>query len=378
MYDEKENAQEITLLDMVNSLIKKWKIIVWVTLAALILGAVAGLGMALIANRNYGTRVEFFVSSDKANNQLLSVLKSDKYAEALLMDENGLPGEFKNTEEYAAAKALLEQEESLEKLLEEQEEALEPYEIEISILSRESTEAQTAYNEALSLLEMYKKADGQALEKADAEALKNHFATLKRYENEVEEARTTKEQKRNKYNEKVSEKQELEKAIKELTKEIANLQKEKDKALGVLHDMYIGVEGNAKKVEDVKKRITCGFVDSKATEEQLASSAVVYVDIAVPSDEAAANELLKQVSDKTVDFVIDSVNTKEEPTCTNLSAFATVEKIEVYGPIMNTVKFGAIAAVAAFALMCVAVIAIDVFKPKKTEENVNALPESAE
>ena len=116
MYDEKENAQEITLLDMVNSLIKKWKIIVWVTLAALILGAVAGLGMALIANRNYGTRVEFFVSSDKANNQLLSVLKSDKYAEALLMDENGLPGEFKNTEEYAAAKALLEQEESLEKL----------------------------------------------------------------------------------------------------------------------------------------------------------------------------------------------------------------------------------------------------------------------
>ena len=359
MYDEKENTQEITLLDMMNSLIKKWKLIVWVTLAALVLGAVAGFALALVANRDYGTRVEFFISSDKSNSYILSVLKSDKYAEALLMDENGLPADFSSTEAYAKAKELLDEEKLLEEKLEEKEEALEPFEIEISILSRESTEAQTAYTEALSLLEMYKKADGQSLEKADAAAIKNHFDTLKRYEEEVDEARAVKEQKRAKYNEKVSEKQELEKLIKEIEKDLVALKKNKNKVLAELHAMFIGVEANAKKVEDVKKYVTCGFVDSKATEEQLANSAVVYVDIAVPSDEAAAKELLAHVSGKTADFVVNNVDTKEAPTCTNLSAFATVEKIEVYGPVMNTVKFGAIAAIGALVIMCVVIVAIE-------------------
>ena len=154
---EKENTQEITLLDMANSLVKKWKLIVWVTLAALVLGAVVGLAMALIGNRNYGTRVEFFISSDKSNSYILSMVKSDSYAEALLMDENGLPGDFKGTQEYKDAKALLDREEELEDLIKEKEDELDPFDFKLSKLSRESTEVQAAYNEAVALLEMYKK-----------------------------------------------------------------------------------------------------------------------------------------------------------------------------------------------------------------------------
>jgi len=87
---ENENTQEITLLDIVTSLLKKWKAIICVTLAGLLIGSALGLTLTLLGNRFYGARTEFFVSSTATNNYILSMLKSDSYAEALLMDENGI------------------------------------------------------------------------------------------------------------------------------------------------------------------------------------------------------------------------------------------------------------------------------------------------
>ena len=53
---ESENVQEITLLDIVTSLLKKWKAIICVTLAGLLIGSALGLTLTLLGNRFYGAR----------------------------------------------------------------------------------------------------------------------------------------------------------------------------------------------------------------------------------------------------------------------------------------------------------------------------------
>ena len=76
----------------------KIKLIAIITLAALVLGAAGGAALAIISNATYGTQAEFYIYSESANGYILSLLRSDSFAERLLLDENGLPSNKKGSQ----------------------------------------------------------------------------------------------------------------------------------------------------------------------------------------------------------------------------------------------------------------------------------------
>lgn len=373
---ESENVQEITLLDIVTSLLKKWKSIICVTLAGLLIGSALGLTLTLLGNRFYGARTEFFVSSTATNSYILSMLKSDSYAEALLMDENGLPAEYAGTDLYNEAKAAREKVVELKKQIKEAEESLEPMEFEISKLSKAYSESQTAYNEALALLEMYKKADGEALSAAGPEAIANHYAVLATYEKDLTNRRSAKETARAAYNAALEKKQSVEQSVLVLNRELKDVVKEQDELFTKMHRQFMAVPENSEKIEKIKKYVSVGFVDETSAEtEKTASNAVIYVDIAVPSDPEAATFLLENVSYKTLNFIENNID-DEEASFKYLTSFASADKIEVYEPVKTVLQYAIIFAVGAAVVYCfVFVVAVMIKPPKKAEEK---LPESVE
>jgi tetratricopeptide (TPR) repeat protein len=360
----------------VTSLLKKWKAILCIILVGLLVGSAAGLTITLLGNRFYGARTEFFVSSTATNNYILSMLKSDSYAEALLMDENGLPAEYAGTDLYNEAKAAREKVAEIKKQIKEAEESLEPMEFDISKLSKAYSESQTAYNEALALLEMYKKADGQALAAAGADAIANHYAVLKVYEQELNTRKANKETARAAYNSALEQKQTVEQSVLTLTRELEEATKAQNEILATVHRQFMAVPENSEKIEKIKKYVSVGFVDeTSADTDKSASNAVIYVDIAVPSDPEAAKFLLDNVSDKTLKFIESNID-DEKASLKYLTSFASADKIEVYEPVKTVVQYAAILAVGAAAVYCFCfVVAVMVKPPKKTEEK---LPETVE
>lgn len=372
---ENDTTQEINLLDMVSAVLKKWRLLICVTLAALVAGGVFGFVMAVFSNNAYGTKAEFFVSSDASNGYILSLMKSDTYAEWLLMDENNLPEEYKGTEIYEEAKQVQDRIFDLEEnLIDEAEDALFHYEYELSQLSKKVSDAQSEYSEVLALLEMYKKADGEALKQGDADATKNHFEILQQYEEEFEIKKAVKEEAKAAYNAKLAEQQADKNKLNMLNEELSNLKQKRTKLFEKIHVKYVANPDNAEKIEKLKEYITCGFTEETADVEKLASKAVIYISIAVPYNEEYAEDILKRVAEKTEDFVEINESSAE---CEYLNSFTTTERIEVYPYLTTPIKYGIVAAIAALAVTCVIIAVMPVFKTRK-EETVEQLPEKTE
>ena len=105
MVENQMSRGEITWVDILKMLAKKAKLIAWITLLALVLGAAAGVGVAMVSNATYGTQVEFYISSEERNSYILSLISSDSFSEKLLLDENGLPETDKGSNAYNEALA---------------------------------------------------------------------------------------------------------------------------------------------------------------------------------------------------------------------------------------------------------------------------------
>ena len=106
MVENQMPQNEITILDLFKIVLKKIKLIAWITLIALLLGAATGAALAIISNATYGTQAEFYIYSEESNSYILSLLRSDSFAERLLLDENGLPADKQGTNMYNEALAL--------------------------------------------------------------------------------------------------------------------------------------------------------------------------------------------------------------------------------------------------------------------------------
>lgn len=375
---ENGNTCEISLLDMFSAIIKKWKALVAIALIALIIGGAAGVVSTAISNRNYGARSEFFISSNENNSYIVSLLKSDRYAEWLLMDENNLPAEYKGTEIYEEAKAIQERIALLkDELIDEAEDALFPYEYKLSQLSKKLSDAQTAYNEALTLLEMYKQADGEALKEADAAAIKNHFDVLKKYEEDFAIKSAAKDEAKKAYNDMLAEQQQMKNKLDVLNEELSNLKRDRKKIFDDIHEMYLSNPENAEKVANIKKYIVCEYADKDSkTPEKLASNAVVYITVSVPADEEYASELVEKVAAKTEDFVKTSLTSS--PSCEYLNSFVTSGRMQNKSLISTTVLYGAVAAIAAVGIYCVVIVVMLVVKAQKKQDEIDVLPENTE
>ena len=360
--NENNKSQEISFFDLCKALFKKGKIIIAVTLALLIVCGAGGALLAFVANRNYGTRAEFYIYSDKANNYILSLIQSDSFAEALLLDENGLPAEDKDTEEYAKALDAKKAIEDKELDLEELEEQLEEYPLELTKLQKKLSEAQAKYDDVYKLLNMYKQTD---MEFMDAAAKAAHAVQIATFEASLTEARAAKEEAQNKYNEKYDESKSLERTIADAKKEIVKLEKEADEAAAGILAAFRKRGDNEGKIEKIKESVTYEYADG----ENNISQALLYVNIAVEKDEEFAQFLLEQISARLVDFVEEETPEAHAASCEYISTFSAVDKIEEKNMIAEAVKLAIVGAAAGFVgTSCIVLLAYAFADVKKKAE----------
>ena len=362
--NENNKSQEISFFDLCKALFKKGKIIIAVTLALLIVCGAGGALLAFVANRNYGTRAEFYIYSDKANNYILSLIQSDSFAEALLLDENGLPAEDKNTEEYAKARDAKRAIEDKELDLEALEDKLESFPLELTRKQKKLSEAQAKYDDVYKLLNMYKQTDIEAM-KDDEEAKAAHFAQIAAFEAQLAEARILKETAQAEYNATYDESKDIEKTIADAKKEIVKLEKEADEAAAGILAAFRKRGDNEGKIEKIKESVTYEYADG----ENNISQALLYVNIAVEKDEEFAQFLLEQISARLVDFVEEETPEAHAASCEYISTFSAVDKIEEKNMIAEAVKLAIVGAAAGFVgTSCIVLLAYAFADVKKKAE----------
>ena len=348
--NQNDNVKEISLLDMLIVLGRKWKMLLCLTLVALLVGGGVGLTTAILSNQSYGATAEFYIYSDKANKYILSLIQSDSFAEALLMDENGLPAEYKGTDIYKDAVKAKEAVEQIEEQLKEKEKELLEFEIPLSNLNKAMTDAQTTYTEIYNHLSMM-------YSSANAE---NYKEQIDSYEDKLLKAKEEKDEAKTAYNEKFFERQDVEQEIKALTEQLEDADKAKDQTYDKVFSKYrTSAKDSSEKVAKVKNAVAYRYAEAS----DVSSQAVLYAEIAVPKDEALAKLILEKISEKLPAFIED--NMSEEVTCEYISSFSSVEKLEVSNPVKSAVLYGAVSALLVLFVASCVVVCIYIYKTDK-------------
>ena len=153
-----QNKNTLYGSDLIKLLFKKFKLIVIVGLIAAIVGGCIG---ALLTSfrAEYTAEINISVTPVDDSDKLLFDLRSGRFAETLLLDENGLPKNGSGEDYNNALKAIKAYEEAREKRWEKY---LEKTNYHISDIESAYKRLEAEYTEAFNLLKMYKDADGEA------------------------------------------------------------------------------------------------------------------------------------------------------------------------------------------------------------------------
>lgn len=362
--NENNNYKEISFFDLFNALLKRAKIILCVTLALLLAGGAGGALLAVMANCNYGTQAEFYVYSDKMNNYILPLIQSDSFAEAILLDENGLPADDKDTKAYTEALEAKNSVKEKELEIEAMKERLDDYPLELTRKQKKLSEAQSKYDDIYKLLNMYKSTN---LEYMDEEAKAAHIEQIGKFEAALAEARTKKEEAQEAYNLTYDESKDLEKQISDAKKDVEKLQQVADDSSAELLKAFRQDKDNASNIQKIKDSVTYAYADG----ENNSSQALLYVNIAVEDDEEFARFLLTQICNRLPLFVENDTLSSWSASCEYVSTFNTIEKIEAKNVLSETLKLGVIAAVVGFVGSACIVLIAYAFKNAKKVASVN-------
>ena len=151
---EENNTKEISLIDLIKLFQKKFKALVLIALIAAIIGGAAGVFLN-ITGATYSADLEIYMTPADGSDRLLYDLRSGRFAEQLLLEENGLPAkELCNAADYETAERLLTELEVIRQARIDKHEEISRYytsdiEHQYSVLTNE-------YNNILSVLKMYK------------------------------------------------------------------------------------------------------------------------------------------------------------------------------------------------------------------------------
>lgn len=352
MNDNTNTSQEINLLDIFNLLKKKVKTIVSVMLIALILGGAAGGAFSLLSNAIYGTKAQFYVYSEKNNDFVLSLVRSDAFAELLLLDENGLPADKKGTDEY---NGILDMQEVMDELKKEKEEAeieLEKYPTLLNNKNRAYQDALSRYSNVYDAMMMYVMTPNSSSYVDQITALEKQLVPLT----------AERDAKKAEYEAALIESQNLEDKIRSLALDIKKQKSEIDDAKALILVDFRNDEDNLDNIEKVKKSVTYEYAQSDDTSSQ----ALLNVNIAVRFDQAFAENLLSNISMKLSDYVEDTVVSEgedaRETECVFISVAGKVGSVDYKNPLIEAFKFGVLGCIGGAAIAVVTVVCIEIIK----------------
>lgn len=367
--DARQNSsREVTVVDVFYAIKKRIKLIAFVTLIAIILGAAGGVALTLLSNAEYGTTAEYRIKSTENNDVILSYLKSDKFAEKLLLDqldedyiESLDEEELEDFEEYMA---------DYNRLLAIRAEAKKTRD-EIRANALTLAQKQKAYDDAKAtlteldkILAIYVNPEIGVIDEDMAEKYGKEYETA--YDNwKTVKAAYEKEYKKN---------QELSYTITNLKYEFNDLKKKFENSEYAFLKEFRNDPENVAKINAYKNALT--FTFEKPDAEDVNSAALLLVDVNVPYDRKLAEEIVSAIPyaiPEFVEFYVSIPDQESETVCTYISVFDNASSVNYQSPIIGGVEFALIAAVVVFALMCFGVAFIEIsFAPKSKKELAEA------
>ena len=362
---------ELDLMDLLKILISKIKIIVCVALIAAIVGGAIGAAITFLSKRDFGTQVEFYITPGSPDSEILHLLSSERFAEQLLLDENGLPHGSEGEAHDAAVVAKQAADAALIKL-DEAKKASKEAPRELAVVQKTYEEKQKAYDDVYNLLSVYQSASDTIADKPE------NLEKIKKYENLVEIAKAEKEVAEKEYyavSQKVLEANHRLEAAKEDATETKNI------ADDLAEDILVAwrnQDDNKQKISDINKCIEYEYIEIDPNTVKTGSTSnyqFLTATISVPKDEALANTLLTNLCQKLPEYVeanIESAELDVEINCVLISTAAEVENLAKNSLVKEMVKFGLIATIGALAITCILVMWIGVKKLDEEEVGVYA------
>ena len=351
-----ENNGNINLLDLIKALLAKWKLLLCATLAALLLFGGIGAAVSLLSNQNYGADIKFYITSDKSNKYILSLVQSDIFAEELFMDENGLPAEFSNTEKYKTAASYYQRVEELEEEIKLTEKAFDDghYARLVEDAQRVFNERQKAYDEMFARLDTMLESPDSANYKTQIESAVKELDAAKKAKDEAKKA----------YNEIYAVHADKKQEIADMNREMEYLREEYVELKDELLADFRAIEKNAEKINKIKESVSYSY----STEEGNESQAVLCASISSRKDQEAAELLIKKIPEKLPIFIEENVS--EDAVCDYMSALSVIGKLEINPLISTTVKYGAVGAVATFIILCFGIATMYFVKLEKKSKDI--------
>lgn len=374
----KDNAtyknNELDLLDILKILFSKVKMLLCITLLAAIVGGTLGGAITLLGKREYGTQVEFYITPNATDSTVLHLLASERFAEKLLLNENGLPENRSGADYEEALAAKLESDVAAKALTEAKKLSKEAPRA-LAIAQKNYEEKQKAYDDTYNLLSVYKSATSDKIAE-DAE----HVQKMKQYEADLEVAKTEKKTAEEQYylaSQKALEATHNLEAAKEAA---ASAKKNADDLAEDILEQWREEEKNKKKISLINESLSYKYIDvetSDKTTGEKANRQFLIVSIAVEKDEELAKRLLCNMRDRLPSFVeenIDTADSDAETVCTLISTAAEVENLSKNSLIKEIAKFALITSFMALAVSCIMVVWIGMKKKPvapKNDDDIN-------
>jgi capsular polysaccharide biosynthesis protein len=377
------DTAEITIFDIFSALRKKLKLIICLTLIAAVIGGALGCVISIFTS-SYGAVVSFHVSSFDDSDSLLYNLQSEAFAEKLLLDENGLPP--KDQCDAAAYEEALNAINALNEARKEKydlrrEINMLPYSL--SIIEEEYARLSSAYNNAYSVLNIYKSAPSDKVAEDDS-----HKEMIKIYEQKLIEAEAAKNAyAENVYNPAIENKLILDGEFARVSRKVADLRDEVEKLVEIVVAPWRENKDVKKQVADIMKGVSYEYEKLEASEDNKSTSSTkeephkgyIKITVSIERDKEFAKFVVDKVKSNVAPFVINNIEAATgdvKVKCTLISTFGAVKQTGD-GMISGAVRYAMIVAIAVAVVVCgVIILKLMVERMKPDNDNNKAIDES--
>ena len=389
---------EITLADIIRMFRGKAKILICVFLIAAIIGGAAGVFSAFISSP-YGANIKFYLNPGANTQSLLEHLKSDAFAERLLLNEYGLPEKSEGYKGYAeaenAVKEMLEAGDDVIRLNKEYSNfnyfvSTDPnakaYEkITLNEIEKQHEELVAKYEAYYALLEVYKNAYSDIVAGQES-----HIEKTKEYEDAVAKAlKDLDDYRANYYYPKTEQYRALSDELNRVRADLKEKRIEADEKVEYVLAQWRTDPEVQSMVSLIRDSVTYKYAtvvedDSENNIsnidkiEQNTNYSFLEISVAVDYDRDTADEIIDKIKSNAPDFIslnLERFTGYTEVKCTLISTNAQADNIDQTSMLQNAVIYAAIAAIAATAIVCVAIIIKGMLPPDTLTKETKKIEE---
>ncbi len=376
------STEQMTFADIIKMFRGKLKVFICVALIAALIGAGVGVLITQL-DKTYGGEITFYLVPGESTQVLLPILKSESFAEKLLLDENGLPPRAEcDPADYDAALAAVEAKNAAkaEKHRIYKERTSYPYTF--AKIEEQYNNLLDEYNRINTQLKTYLSAQDEIASQPD------HSAKIAELEGKLAVAETAwKQYKTETYDPAVEVQLALDEEYYVAGQELYSARRNAEKCVEKVVSVWREDEEIKNLVTLIQQSVTYNYVKiiesekNESTENQ--NNSFLVITVAVEKDEETAAKIVDMIKDRTPGFVTDEVERLTgtvDARCTLTSTFTESKELGDNSLIKNVILYAAIAVVIGIFLVCATVIVKNLLpddmsnkkskKTKKATENV--------